>query len=97
MARNQGSSMKNGSKVGHSKYRENGSEKSARKEGNKVGKLRSHISSNIFYCEIPHRKGWNKTPPAIYGPLLPIFYPIDKANTIADCLENQFRAHDVCD
>jgi hypothetical protein len=29
-------------------------------------------------------------------PLGPIFYPIDKANLIADCLEIQFRTHDLC-
>jgi hypothetical protein len=38
-----------------------------------------------------------KAPSAIYGPLGPILYPIDKANIIADCLETQFRAHDLCD
>jgi hypothetical protein len=27
------------------------------------------------------------------GPLGPIFYPISKANIIADFLENQFRVH----
>jgi hypothetical protein len=26
-----------------------------------------------------------------------MFYPIDKANMVADCLENQFKAHDLCD
>jgi hypothetical protein len=29
--------------------------------------------------------------------LRPIFYPIDKANIIADCLDDQFRAHDLHD
>jgi hypothetical protein len=28
-----------------------------------------------------------------HGPLHHIFYPIDKANLIADCLGNQFRGH----
>jgi hypothetical protein len=39
-------------------------------------------------------------PSAIRGPLGRIFYPIDKASIIADCLENQFRAHEsheLCD
>jgi hypothetical protein len=27
----------------------------------------------------------------------PIFYPVDKASIITDCLENQFRAHELCD
>jgi hypothetical protein len=29
--------------------------------------------------------------------LLGIKYPVDKANAIADCLENQFTAHNVCE
>jgi hypothetical protein len=60
MARNQGSSMQNGSKLGHSKYQENGLEKSIRKMGNEVSKLRSRASSNIAYCKIPHKKWWTK-------------------------------------
>jgi hypothetical protein len=43
------------------------------------------------------RRGGPKTPSAIHGPLGLIFYPIDKANIVACCLENQFRAHDLCD
>jgi hypothetical protein len=43
------------------------------------------------------KRGGPKAPPAVHGPLGPIFYPIDKANIIADCLEKQFRAHDLCD
>jgi hypothetical protein len=38
-----------------------------------------------------------KAPSAIHCPLGPIFYPIDKANIIADCFKKQFRAHDMCD
>jgi hypothetical protein len=38
-----------------------------------------------------------KAPSAIHGPLGPVFYPIDKANITADCLETQFIAHDLCD
>jgi hypothetical protein len=41
------------------------------------------------------RRGGPKALSAIYGPLGSIFYPIDKPNIIADCLENQFRAHDL--
>jgi hypothetical protein len=33
--------------------------------------------------------GGTKTPSAIHGHLGAIFYPIDKANIIAYCLENQ--------
>jgi hypothetical protein len=42
------------------------------------------------------RRG-SETPSPIHGPLGPIFYPIDKANLIADCLGNLFRAHDLYD
>jgi hypothetical protein len=41
--------------------------------------------------------GGTKSPSAIHGPLGPIFYPIDKASIIADCLENQLKEHDLCD
>jgi hypothetical protein len=36
------------------------------------------------------KRGGQKAPVAIHGPLGPIFYPIDKANIIADSIENQF-------
>jgi hypothetical protein len=42
------------------------------------------------------KSGGPKTPSEIHDPLGPIFYPIDKANRIADCLENKFREHDLC-
>jgi hypothetical protein len=36
-------------------------------------------------------------PTAIHGPFGLIFHPLEKANAIADCLENQFTLHDLCD
>jgi hypothetical protein len=39
-------------------------------------------------------KGGPKAPSAIHGPLRLLFYPIDKVNIIADCLENHLS---VCD
>jgi hypothetical protein len=58
-------------------------------------------------CEVTHQAIWPiakpltkmdgpKAPSAIHGSLGLIFYPIDKANIIADCLENQFRGHVLC-
>jgi hypothetical protein len=41
--------------------------------------------------------GGPKVQSAIRDPLGPLFYPIDEANTIADCLENWFTAHNLCD
>jgi hypothetical protein len=43
------------------------------------------------------KRGGPKAPSAIHGPFSPIFYPIDKANIFTDCLENQFRVHDLRD
>jgi hypothetical protein len=51
----------------------------------------------MAYCEISHKKGWTKGPPAVHGSLGFIFYPINKANITADCLKNQFIAHDLHD
>jgi hypothetical protein len=54
----------------------------------------------MTYCKIPHKTGEGggpKAPTAIYGSSGPIFYQIDKANIIVDCLENQFRTHYLCD
>jgi hypothetical protein len=38
-----------------------------------------------------------RAPTAIHGPLGLIFLSLDQANAIADCLENQFTPHDLCD
>jgi hypothetical protein len=83
--------MQYGSKLSYSKYPENCPEKNTWRMGNKVVKLRSHTSSNTAYCEIPKKRGGQNVPCAIHIPLDPIFHPI------ADCLENQFREHDLCD
>jgi hypothetical protein len=42
------------------------------------------------------KRGGPKTPAAIHSLLGPIFHPKDKAHIIGDGLENQFRAHDLC-
>jgi hypothetical protein len=38
-----------------------------------------------------------RTPTAIHGPSDLKLHPSEKANAIADCLENQFTHHDLCD
>jgi hypothetical protein len=38
-----------------------------------------------------------KKPTAIHVPFGLTFHPIEKANANADCLENQFIPHDLCD
>jgi hypothetical protein len=50
-----------------------------------------HIAKSLSERGVP------KAPPGIHGTVGPIFYAISKANTIAACLENQFRVHDLCD
>jgi hypothetical protein len=64
--------------------------------------------TKIENCEVtPHaiwpiaksltKRGGPKAPNAIYGPLGPAFYPSEKANVIANCLENLFTPHKLCD
>jgi hypothetical protein len=66
------------------------------------------MGNKLETCEVTPKAMWliaksltkrsgPKAPSAFYGPLGPIFYPIDKANIIADSLENQFIAHDLRD
>jgi hypothetical protein len=38
-----------------------------------------------------------RTPTAIHGASGLKFYPSDKANAVADCLEIHFTPHDLCD
>jgi hypothetical protein len=38
-----------------------------------------------------------RAPTVMHGTLGLKFHPTDKVNEIADCLENQFTAHDLCD
>jgi hypothetical protein len=38
-----------------------------------------------------------RAPTAIHGLLGLKYHPEDKANAIADCLENQFTPHDLCE
>jgi hypothetical protein len=38
-----------------------------------------------------------RAPTAIHGLLRLKYHPVDKANAITDCLENQFTPHDLCD
>jgi hypothetical protein len=38
-----------------------------------------------------------RAPSAIHGPLSVTFLPLDKANVIAVCFENQFTPHNLCD
>jgi hypothetical protein len=45
---------------------------------------------------LSHRDG-PRAPTAIHGILCLKYHPVDRANEIADCLENQFTHHDLCE
>jgi hypothetical protein len=51
----------------------------------------------VAYFEIPYEKGWTKTPAAVHKPLGITHHLNEQANVTADCLENQFTSHDLCD
>jgi hypothetical protein len=64
--------------------------------------------SKISNSEITHHAIWPlakslmkrdgpKAPTAILSPLGLKFLPLEKANVIADCLENQFSPQDLCE
>jgi hypothetical protein len=64
--------------------------------------------TKIGNCEVAPQSIWpivkfllkrdgSRAPTAIHGPLGLKFLPLEKANAIADCLENQFTPHDLCE
>jgi hypothetical protein len=64
--------------------------------------------TKVSYCEVtPHavwplakslmRRYRPKSPSAIHGPSGLYFLPVEKTNTIADCLENQFTPCVLCE
>jgi hypothetical protein len=65
--------------------------------GNKIGILRKYASSNMAYCKIHLKIVGSEASSAIHVPLGLIFYQINKANIISDCLEYQLRAHNLWD
>jgi hypothetical protein len=67
MVRNRGSSMKNGSKLGHSKYQESGQERTLENGKQSWRTAKSHLK-NMARCEISHKEGGTKAPAAIHGP-----------------------------
>jgi hypothetical protein len=48
----------------------------------------------LAHCEIPPKERWTKGTNCPSGLK---FHPSEKANAIANCLENQFTHHDLCD
>jgi hypothetical protein len=59
--------------------------------------MRSHLKLLQAYCEIPYEKRWTKGTDRCSGPLGIIHDPNEKENVTANCSENQFISHDLCD
>jgi hypothetical protein len=66
------------------------------------------VGTKIENCEVTPQAIWPiaksltnsgepKAATAIHGPLGPVFYRNEKANVIANYLENLFTPHKVCD
>jgi hypothetical protein len=66
---------------------------------NKFGKLhaKSHLKQYALLKNPSKKEGGPRASSVVCGSLGPLFYAIDKANIITDCLENQFRVYDLCD
>jgi hypothetical protein len=96
MARNQGSSIQEGNKVGHLKC-QNGLERALERWETKLANYEVTPQTIWPIVKSLTKRDGSKAPSVIHCPLGPVFYPPDKANIIADCLENQFTAHYLCD
>jgi hypothetical protein len=59
--------------------------------------VRTHISTVPYELQLVPLLHPSKEPIAIHGAFGLTFHPLQKANTIADCLENHFTPHDLCD
>jgi hypothetical protein len=57
----------------------------------KIGNTEVTLQASLLKRDGP------RAPIAIHGSLGLKFYPSEKANAIADCLENLFTHHDLCD
>jgi hypothetical protein len=51
----------------------------------------------MAHCEVIQNRDGPRAPAAIHGLLGLKYHPVDKVNAIADCLENQFTLHDLCE
>jgi hypothetical protein len=71
-------------------------------------KAHERWETRIGNCEVTPYAVWSivkslmkrdgpKAPTAIHGLLGLKYHPLQKANAIADCLENLFAPHDLCD
>jgi hypothetical protein len=51
----------------------------------------------VAYCEITYERDGPKARTAVHGPLGITYHLNEKAKAVADCLENQFTSHNLCD
>jgi hypothetical protein len=51
----------------------------------------------MAHCEVPNNRDGPGARTAIHGALGLKYHQVDKANAIADCLENLFTPHNLCD
>jgi hypothetical protein len=51
----------------------------------------------MAHCKVPQNRDGPRAPTAIHGLLGLKYHAVDKGNAIADCLENQFTPHDLCE
>jgi ABC-type glutathione transport system ATPase component len=56
-----------------------------------------NTSGNMAYCKVPHKQGWTKGTNCYSLSFRHKISSVEKANTIADCLEEQFTQHDQCE
>jgi hypothetical protein len=89
--------MQNFSKLGHLKYWENVPDKALEQWEKKLANCKVTPQAIWPIAKSLIKRARPKAPSAIHGPLNHIFYLIDKANIVADCLENQFTVHALCD
>jgi hypothetical protein len=64
---------------------------------NKRENCEGHTSAMWLIAKSLTKRGRSKATTAIRGPLGQVFYPNEKANIIANYLENMFTPHKVCD
>jgi hypothetical protein len=97
MARNQGHDMQSDKKTGSLETSGKWSGKNTLKLRDEVGKCQVTPQAIWSIAKYFSERGGPKALSAIHGSLCPIFYLIDVAKITADCFENQFRVHGLCD
>jgi hypothetical protein len=86
MARSKGFAMQNGSKLGHTKYRRMVRKRALKRRETKLENCEVTPQAVWPIAESLSKMSRPRAPSEIHGLLNPIFYPIDKANIIANCL-----------